>query len=144
MLNDGGLLISRANTRDLVGIVGVYRVIGTPCTYPDLMMRLMPSEETSAEFLQLVLQSSKVRRQIQGSASGTSESMVKISSAIVTGLKVAIPKPDEQSVILCRSKALDAQLQSELQELEVLRAIKAGLMDDLLTGRVRVTPLLKS
>ncbi|MCQ4228517.1 restriction endonuclease subunit S [Pseudomonas stutzeri] len=144
LLNDGDLLISRANTRDLVGLVGVYRDIGTPCTYPDLMMRLMPSEETSAEFLQLVLQSSKVRRQIQGSASGTSESMVKISSAIVTGLKVAIPKPDEQSVILCRSKALDAQLQSELQELEVLRAIKAGLMDDLLTGRVRVTPLLKS
>ena len=144
LLNDGDLLISRANTRDLVGLVGVYRDVGTPCTYPDLMMRLMPSEETSAEFLQLVLQSSKVRRQIQGSASGTSESMVKISSAIVTGLKVAIPKPDEQSVILCRPKALDAQLQSELQELEVLRAIKAGLMDDLLTGRVRVTPLLKS
>jgi len=109
-----------------------------------LMMRLMPSEETSSEFLQLVLQSSKVRRQIQAAASGTSESMVKISSSIVTCLKVVIPNPDEQGVILCRTKTLDGQLQSELQVLEAQRAIKAGLMDDLLTGRVRVTPLLES
>ncbi len=144
LLNEGDLLISRANTRELVGLVGVYRDVGTPCTYPDLMMRLMPSGETSSEFLQLVLQSSKVRRQIQAAASGTSESMVKISASIVTGLKVAIPKSDEQGIILCRTKALDGQLQSELQGLEVLRAIKAGLMDDLLTGRVRVTPLLES
>lgn len=144
LLNEGDLLISRANTRELVGLVGVYRDVGTPCTYPDLMMRLMPSEETSSEFLQLVLQSSKVRRQIQAAASGTSESMVKISSSIVTRLKVVIPNPDEQGVILCRMKTLDGQLQSELQVLEAQRAIKAGLMDDLLTGRVRVTPLLAS
>lgn len=143
LLNEGDLLISRANTRELVGLVGVYRDVCTPCTYPDLMMRLMPSEETSAEFLQLVLQSSKVRRQIQAAASGTSESMVKISSSIVTGLKVVIPKSDEQSVILCRTKALNGRLQSELQGLEVLRAIKTGLMNDLLTGRVRVAPLLE-
>lgn len=144
LLSDGDLLISRANTRELVGLVGVYRDVGTPCTYPDLMMRLMPSEETSAEFLQLILQSNRVRRQIQAAASGTSESMVKISSSVVAGLKVAIPKSDEQGIILCRTKALDGQLQSELQGLEVLRSIKVGLMDDLLTGRVRITPLLES
>lgn len=143
-LNEGDLLVSRANTRQLVGLVGVYRDVGTPCTYPDLMMRLLPSEETTAEFLELVLQSSKVRRQVQAAASGTSESMVKISSSIVTSLKVAIPKTNEQKVILCRTKTLNAQLQSELQGLEVLRAVKVGLMDDLLSGRVRVTPLLES
>jgi len=141
-LNDGDLLVSRANTRELVGLVGVYRDVGTPCTYPDLMMRLLPSDETSAEFLELVLQSNKVRRQVQAAASGTSESMVKISSSIVTSLKVAIPRANEQIAILCRTKTLNAQLQSELQGLEVLRGVKEGLMDDLLSGRVRVTPLL--
>jgi len=70
--------------------------------------------------------------------------MVKISSSIVTSLKVAIPKTNEQTVILCRTKTLNAQLQRELQGLEVLRAVKVGLMDDLLSGRVRVTPLLES
>ena len=142
LLSDGDLLMSRANTRDLVGMVGVYRDVGTPCTYPDLMMRLRPSTETSAEFLQFVLQASAVRRQVQAHAVGTSGSMVKISGKIVSNLVVAIPSKTEQNQILALLAAGDAQLNSELEKLAVLRELKAGLMDDLLTGRVRVTPLL--
>ena len=142
LLSDGDLLISRANTRDLVGMVGVYRDVGTPCSYPDLIMRLRPSSETSADFLQFVLQSPKVRRQIQAHAVGTSESMVKISSKIVTNLVVAMPGKAEQEQTLALLAAGDVRLSAELEKMEVLRDIKAGLMDDLLTGRVRVTPLL--
>lgn len=144
LLSDGDLLMSRANTRDLVGMVGVYRDVGTPCTYPDLMMRLRPSTETSAEFLQFVLQSSAVRRQVQAHAVGTSESMVKISGKIVSNLVVAIPSMTEQSQILALMSAGDARLNAELEKVAVLRELKAGLMDDLLTGRVRVTPLLET
>jgi len=142
MLSIGDLLMSRANTRDLVGMVGVYRDVGTPCTYPDLMMRLRPSSETSAEFLQFVLQAAAVRRQVQAHAVGTSESMVKISGKIVSNLVVAIPGKTEQNQVLALLAAGDARLNAELEKLAVLRELKAGLMDDLLTGRVRVTPLL--
>lgn len=142
LLFDGDLLMSRANTRDLVGMVGVYRDVGTPCTYPDLMMRLRPSTETSAEFLQFVLQSSAVRRQVQAHAVGTSGSMVKISGKIVSNLVVAMPGKTEQNQILSLLAAGDARLNAELEKVAVLRELKAGLMDDLLTGRVRVTPLL--
>lgn len=143
LLNDGDLLISRANTRELVGLVGIYHNVGTPCTYPDLMMRLIPSEEATAEFLQLILQSKKVRRQIQAAASGTSESMVKINAFTVAGLEVAIPNIKEQAAILCYVRASDAQLQSEQEGVKRLRTLKSGLMNDLLTGRVRVTSLLE-
>jgi type I restriction enzyme S subunit len=143
ILETGDLLISRANTRDLVGLVGVYRDIGTPCTYPDLMMRLTPSTETSSNFLQLALQSPQTRRQIQAAASGTSESMVKISSAIVAELRVTIPPLEEQASILDRTDALVDRLHLEQEKLQKLRLNQFGLMDDLLTGRVRVTPLLE-
>ncbi|SCU73995.1 Type I restriction modification DNA specificity domain protein (fragment) [Cupriavidus necator] len=143
-LRDGDLLVSRANTRDLVGLVGIYKDVGTPCTYPDLMMRLAPSAETSAEFLQLVLQSSRTRKQIQANAVGTSASMVKISGRIVSNLVVAMPKKIEQGLILNKVTAIDTRLRTELQKANVMWEIKAGLMDDLLTGRVRVTPLLKT
>lgn len=142
LLSDGDLLMSRANTRDLVGMVGVYRDIGTPCTYPDLMMRLQPSPETSAEFLQFILQASAVRRQVQAHAVGTSVSMVKISGKIVRNLVVAIPGKTEQNKILALLAAGDVRLNTELEKVAVFRKVKAGLMDDLLTGRVRVTPLL--
>lgn len=142
MLSTGDLLISRANTRELVGLVGVYKDVGTPCTYPDLMMRLKPCPDTSADFLQLVLQTTKTRRQIQAHAVGTSESMVKISGKTVSTLLVALPKKTEQSQILERMAACDVRLKAESDKAKVLREIKAGLMGDLLTGRVRATNLI--
>lgn len=142
MLADGDLLISRSNTRDLVGLAGVYRDVGTPCTYPDLMMRLRPSSDTTGEFLQFVLRAPGLRRQIQAHAVGTSGSMVKISGKIVRELKAAMPRRPEQDHILNRLSAGDSRLEIEGAKLSVLREIKSGLMDDLLTGRVRVTPLL--
>jgi type I restriction enzyme S subunit len=137
ILSDGDLLMSRANTRDLVGLAGIYRDIGTPCIYPDLMMRLTANGKCIPEFLELALRGTRVRRQIQAQAQGTSESMVKISSAIVLGLQVQIPEIAVQREVLsvvsaCRSDA--DRVGSELRKLQDLRL---GLVEDLLSGRVR-------
>ncbi len=142
MLSDGDLLMSRANTRQLVGLVGVYSDVGTPCAYPDLMMRLKPTVETSAQYLQFFLRSPRLRRQIQAHAVGKSESMVKISGRIVRDLVVAMPDRQEQARILDALSAASTNLDSESKAVSALRDLKFGLMDDLLTGRVRVTPLL--
>lgn len=144
MLANGDLLMSRSNTRDLVGLAGVYRDVGTPCTYPDLMMRLQPSPETSGEFLQFVLRSPALRRQIQAHAVGTSGSMVKISGAIVSRLALAMPRENEQARILSCLSTGESRLNAETERILVLGDLKSGLMDDLLTGRVRVTPLLRA
>jgi type I restriction enzyme S subunit len=143
-LTNGDLLITRANTRDLVGLVGIYRDIGYPCSYPDLMMKLTPAPCTSAEFLELALGSSRLRQQIQSAASGTSGSMVKISGATVKKLLIAMPSNDEQSRILHAISYVRKRLQTETDALGVIQRTKRGLMDDLLTGRVRVTQLLES
>ncbi|MDZ7865535.1 restriction endonuclease subunit S [Acidovorax sp.] len=141
-LAPGDLLMSRANTRELVGMVGTYRDIGTPCCYPDLMMKLTPNSRTSAMFLELVLGAPAARRQIQASASGTSGSMVKISSDIVMSLSIAAPCLDEQHCMLNFVSAYDERIRLELESCKQLSAVKSGLMDDLLTGRVRVTSLI--
>ena len=70
--------------------------------------------------------------------------MVKISSKIVIDLVVAMPRKAEQKQILALLASGDVRLSAELEKMEVLRDIKAGLMDDLLTGRVRVNSLLES
>jgi type I restriction enzyme S subunit len=143
LLRDGDLLMSRANTRDLVGLVGRFTDIGTLCTYPDLMMRLTPrAERTTSAFMELVLRSDRVRRQVQAAAVGTSESMVKISGAIVRHLIAGFPPLPEQDRIRQRHEAATAQLAREQAGAEKLRLLKQGLMEDLLTGRVRVTSLL--
>jgi type I restriction enzyme S subunit len=137
LLNEGDLLMSRANTRELVGLVGRYRDVGTPCIYPDLMMRLVVQPGCRSEFLELVLRSANVRRQIQALSQGTSESMVKISGASVRRLLVNVPELVEQNRILAISDEAKREIEHEIKERDKLSLIRGGLMDDLLAGRVR-------
>jgi len=57
-------------------------------------------------------------------------------------VSTAKPIGDEQDVIATRLDEIDKRIQNATTESAKLRELKSGLMDDLLTGRVRVTPLL--
>ena len=56
---------------------------------------------------------------------------------------IAAPPTREQDAILEVMRAEEARLDRERSELSKLRLLKQGLMEDLLTGRVRVTALLE-
>lgn len=58
-------------------------------------------------------------------------------------LLTAKPLRSEQDHIAARLDEIDNRIQNAATESAKLRELKAGLMDDLLTGRVRVTPLLE-
>lgn len=66
----------------------------------------------------------------------------KLDMDDLVNMRIGVPDLSEQSAIVQRQEATDNQISDESLYLEQLRALKAGLMDDLLTGRVRVTPLL--
>jgi len=141
LLNDGDLLVSRSNTQDLVALPGLYRDIGAPCFYPDLMMRLRPNSSLYAEFLELLLRHSRSRRFLVASANGTSGSMVKITGAGLMAVPVAFPSVnecDEQQRILQVKAALDEEVNGVRQGRDKLVQLKEGLAQDLLTGSVRV------
>jgi type I restriction enzyme S subunit len=57
-------------------------------------------------------------------------------------LRISVPARSEQDKAAEVMMAAEADVRSEQVELEKMRLLKSGLMDDLLTGRVRVTPLL--
>ena len=60
----------------------------------------------------------------------------------IRSLITAKPIGDEQDVIATRLDEIDKRIQNATTESAKLRELKSGLMDDLLTGRGRVTPLL--
>lgn len=62
----------------------------------------------------------------------------KITLSDFRRLLIALPPLDEQRAIAARVQTLTDRLTAELTSLLSLRTLKAGLMDDLLTGRVRV------
>lgn len=145
LVRRGDLLFSRANTPDLVGLV---------CLVEDSPRRLMLSDKTLrltlrpermlAKFGSMVLQTPNSRAQIEVAATGTSGSMKNISQPAIKSLLVPRPPVDEQLRIILRVAAMDGRCADEGLLLDKLKRLKQGLMDDLLTGRVRVTPLLET
>ncbi len=78
-----------------------------------------------------------------------SEYISRTSIAHLTQEKLAAvplptPKVDEQERMVAEILTAKQRLETEESQLQKLRLLKYGLMDDLLTGRVRVTPLLEA
>lgn len=138
LLSDGDILISRANTIDLVGLVGIYKSIGEKCIYPDLMMRLTSTASIRTEFLEHSLQHQTTRRKITCLSQGTSSSMVKINAGNVKSLLIPCPDIPEQDRIIQQLSSIISNIKSEHEKMIKYQTIKSGLMQDLLSGRVRV------
>lgn len=78
-----------------------------------------------------------------------SEYVSRTSIAHLTQEKLAAvplptPKIDEQERMVAEILTAKQRLETEESQLQKLRLLKSALMDDLLTGRVRVTPLLEA
>lgn len=108
---------------------------GTGC----LLARL-PSSEVNGYWLALVYQQPVTQSQVMGRAVGST--MANLNTAILAAISIGRPSVGEQDEIARRVTSASLRIRSEEQTLQKLRLEKSGLMDDLLTGRVRVTPLL--
>lgn len=68
--------------------------------------------------------------------------MANLNASILGELTIGRPEVDEQGEITGRLKAATQRINQETRALTKLKKEKLALMDDLLTGRVRATPLL--
>jgi type I restriction enzyme S subunit len=66
-----------------------------------------------------------------------------IKGSDVLCLQVVSPEPTEAVAICDRIESVEHDIENNQLLLRKLKLQKSGLMDDLLTGRVRVTPLLE-
>jgi len=143
LVRNGDLLLSRANTFELVGLVCHVTNYPKHLMLSDKTLRLLVNPaRMMTRFLFWRLQHPISRAQIEIAATGTSGSMKNISQSGVENLWIAHLSPTEQSEITKQLDASSKRYVSELEKLAKLTELKTGLMDDLLTGRVRVTPLL--
>ena len=140
LLEPGDFLMSRSNTPDRVGICAIYRGGLTNCAYPDLMMRFhCDVNRIHPDFLEHWLRGWTARKYIKGAAAGTSQTMVKINSKTVHKTPVLLPPMEEQRQIVLVLSAIDKAIDHGKQRTSRLRQTKAGLLQDLLTGKVRVS-----
>jgi len=137
-VHPGDLLITRANTYDLIAQACVVRETPPRLMLCDKTLRLKPNAKASPEFLSIALTTPTARRHIEINATGSSGTMKNITQGAIR----AIPVPDldrtTQDRVTGQMAALVARIEAETEQVNKLKSLKSGLTSDLLTGRVRV------
>lgn len=100
-LSMGDMLISRSNTVDRVGFVGIFSDNRDDVSFPDTMMRLQPNPAlVHPHFLEALLQTTSAREFLMRIAAGTSASMKKINRANLLQMRLNVPDLDVQEMAL--------------------------------------------
>lgn len=94
--------------------------------------------EGDSRFLQKVLSSPAVVAAIVARSIGTT--MLNLNQESLRGIVLRLPHATEQRAIAAVLSDLDAELEALETKLEKARALKQGMMQELLTGRTRLVP----
>jgi len=133
-LKKGDLVIS------YVGTIGEVALIeeGNRFHLAPNVARISPSRDMLDPcFLLMQLLSHQAQKRLFDLSALTSQPA--LSMGRLRRLQIVIPPLEEQTHIAATLDAHDTRIRAEEAELAKLRQVKRGLMDDLLTGRVRVT-----
>ncbi len=142
-IEDGDLLLTRSNTRKLVGDVCIVKNARSKTLICDLIYRLTPeSTILCSSFLMLMLLSQFGRRQIERDARGSSGTMPKIAQRHIRSWRVVVPPHEEQRSIVrdieVTSKDIDAAIDRANREISLLREYRTRLIADVVTGKLDV------
>jgi type I restriction enzyme S subunit len=118
-IKTGDFLISRANTRELVGSAALVGQVQPQLLLCDKLYRLTFRNDEISEFVLRFMRSKPGHYEFERDASGSSASMQNIGQQSVLNLWIALPPPPEQS-------AINAYLDHETAKLDALNA-KIGL-----------------
>jgi type I restriction enzyme, S subunit len=126
------LLITRANTKELVGRVSLVERDYTNLMLCDKTLRLDVDEvRISKRYLLEVLHSTELRLQIEARATGTSGSMKNISQNDIRSLLVPLPTMEEQLDIDSRIEYLYEQIRNIQLHLKHITQLKRSLVSSL-------------
>jgi type I restriction enzyme S subunit len=139
------VLVSRMNTPALVGESAYI-----DRDYPDLflpdriwMTVFQEGKESAARWMGFILTSPTARSYISLNATGTSGSMKNLPKKSLLAMPIASPNTlDEVDRITQILIKFEMSANESASRLSKLRSLKTALMQDLLTGRKRVTTLL--
>jgi type I restriction enzyme S subunit len=141
----GDLLMSRANTRSLVGSAAVVSPdVGPRLMVSDLLYRLrLDPDRWHPPYVAAVLNSPVGRTQLEAAASGSAGSMPKISQEVIRQLRLPRPGVDEQRIAADAFRDDDDQVRDLAAIADRVRAAltayRSSLIHEAVTGKLDVT-----
>ena len=142
-IRDGDILMSRANTRELLGLAALAENPRRKLILCDKLFRFRPlSRCFIAKFLVLTLRGQLSRAQIESSTNGASSSMQNIGQGVVKGLWVSMPPVGEQISIVASlaesTDPLNTAITRTEREIALMQEYRTRLTADIVTGKLDV------
>jgi type I restriction enzyme S subunit len=132
------VLMTRAGPASRVGVVALVEDVRGKLLLSDKLYRLEHRDDILPRFLHAALSSEKIQNLLGREKTGMAGSQTNISQRIVKDLPFPHPPIEEQKRIVSVLKEHSGHIEGEKAYRSKLQSLKNGLMQDLLTGRIRV------
>ena len=133
----GDVLMNEGGDLDKLGRGALWRGEYAPCVHQNHVFVVRCGHSLTPDFLDAWTGAAPARRYFMIAGKQTTN-LASINKTAVSQLPVAVPPKREQEAITLVLRCLQARTEAETASLGKLRLVKSGLMDDLLTGRVRL------
>lgn len=137
-INLDDILITRVGPRKRVGVVVHVNDPRKKLMVSDNMLRLKISEDFNPAFLAFMLGSSLVQPNWKQKIAGLAEAQVVLNQKTIKNTFVALPPLQEQQKIANILSTVDEKLAILKEKKDQYQLLKKGLMQQLLTGKMRV------
>lgn len=143
LLKSGDFLLTRSNTRELVGQVCIVDDVDEQTIFSDLIYRItFNTKYLLPDYALFVLQTPKLRQQISRDAHGSSSTMVKITHKDIVNWEVTIPSLEEQQQTVKCLRILDEYISTNIEKreklIDKLKEYKKSLIYEVVTGKKEV------
>ena len=141
-LHNNDFLMTRSNTRELVGDICIVENCSPHMIFSDLIYRISFKNEISIKYMRYVMLSSYVRQQIQKMAKGSSGTMPKISHKSIKEIRVQLLDKEQQCEIAERLDEICDKIDHVIIRreaiIEKLNQYKKSLIYEAVTGKLEV------
>ena len=141
-LKKGDLLISRANSKELVGSAAVVERDYDNLILCDKLYRLRFTETINPQLIAYFLSLPVVRQQIEIEATGASHSMQNIGQSTIKELPITIPSVKEANELVGKIKSRMAVFQAleskAVKGIQLLQERRTALISAAVTGKIDV------
>jgi type I restriction enzyme, S subunit len=142
-IKQGDVLVSRANTRELLGSASVVKQVRPHLLLCDKLYRLkIRPDSLNPIYLVLAMGSSIIRFQLERDATGASNSMQNISQSTISNLVFPLADMSEQQAIVDyldhETAKIDAFISRIRNGIEKLKEYSTALISAAVTGKIDV------
>lgn len=133
----GDVLMTRKNTRDLVGAVAIVDETRSHLLMPDLVFRLrLRTEKVVPKYFQALMMAPKMRRVVRNLSSGSAASMPNISKARLSRMRIHLPPFSQQVAFTERRQSLELERGIAERQLVVVDELLASLQSRAFRGEL--------